>query len=663
MTDISDLKLRFLGSLVEQLGAQMYPSATATIAELISNAWDADAQHVWVTIPLGQKWSGDDEIVVVDDGHGMTHPEVRDAYLHVGRKRRVAGQTDTSPGGRPLHGRKGIGKLAAFGTARTLDFLSVSQRDRQSTRFRMDYETIRQLAPTDDYQVGATTDTTPLTSPNGGHLDHGTRICLSGLRLKRALNPDQFRTSMARRFAILSTKMEIVINGIPLERFDVPVQFRFPPHAVPPGVVTTEDGWAIEQVAGQRVKWWVGFTEKPLSDESALGISVLARGKMVQRPFLFQRAHGATGQLGQQYLVGEVQADWLDDGRDIEDDHIQANRDQLQLENEDLDDFVAWGRDLITWALSTRNTLRQKQTENKLREMPGLDAILDQFTRDEQPAILKIAAQAARIDEVTPTDVLEILRAVVAAKDDVVIRQMWQDINEESDDLQPQIWSIIHRFGLIDARRNLTLIQARLDAIDRLRQFVHEGAREVPTIHNHIKRYPWLIDPRWHMLDDEVDLEQLGIPYERESDPESGRYLDFLFALQSSKPSLSDDYVVVEIKRGTDRDKSVHSATEEEVNRFNGYVVKVADRLSRSTDPPRVTGLMIAQRYTPDADLIRKDHESRRDRRVSFQTWDRVLRDTERLHRGWLMVEERRADRSSLSEGNSSHDANDGEAE
>lgn len=659
MTDISDLKLRFLGSLVEQLGAQMYPSATATIAELVSNAWDADAKHVWVTIPLGRKWSDNDEIVVVDDGHGMTHNEVRDAYLHVGRKRRVVDDTDVSLGGRLLHGRKGIGKLAAFGTACSLDFLSVPKSDAQPTRFRMNYEDIRRLDPAGDYQVAAAADDSPLATPDGTVLNHGTRVRLSGLRLKRALNSNQFLQSMARRFAILSADMEIAINGEPLARFHIPVQFRFPPDGLPDGVDEIDDGWAVDHIGGQRVKWWVGFTEKPLRDEGLLGISVLARGKLVQRPFLFQRTQGATGQLGQQYLVGEIQADWLDSGRDIEDDHIQANRDQLQLENDDLDDFVVWGRSLIVWALAARNKLRQQKTEDALREMPGLDAILDHFTRDEQPAILRIAAQASRIDEVAPADVLAILQAVVDAKDDVIIRQMWQDINEESDDFQPQIWNIIRRFALIDARRNLTLIQGRIEAIDRLRQFVHDGAREVPTIHEHIKNYPWLIDPRWYLLDDEVDLEELGVPYERERDLGTGRYVDFLFGLQSSKPTLSDDYVVVEIKRGTNSDGSVRSATEEEVNRFNSYVVKIADRLSRSTEAQRVTGLMIAQRYTADADLIRRDHESRRDRRVAFRTWDRVLRDTDRLHRGWLMVETRRVDRGAPRDGDSLGDGVD----
>ena len=55
---------------------------------------------------------------------------------------------------------------------------------------------------------------------------------------------------------------------------------------------------------------------------------------MLQRPFLFERTAGVQGQLGQEYIVGEVRADWLDDGLDIEDDLIQANRDQLQVEDE-----------------------------------------------------------------------------------------------------------------------------------------------------------------------------------------------------------------------------------------------------------------------------------------------------------------------------------------
>src|SRR3954447_17515035 len=109
------LELRFAGQLVEQLGAQLYPRVTSSLAALISNAWDADATNAWITVPFDRKWDESAVIEVVDDGHGMTYQQAQDRYLIVGRNRRREDGA-TSEGGRPLHGRKGIGKLAAFGT-------------------------------------------------------------------------------------------------------------------------------------------------------------------------------------------------------------------------------------------------------------------------------------------------------------------------------------------------------------------------------------------------------------------------------------------------------------------------------------------------------------------------------------------------------------------
>ena len=45
------------GQLVKHLGLQMYSGAVPAIAELISNAYDAMARNVWITIRLfGSNW-------------------------------------------------------------------------------------------------------------------------------------------------------------------------------------------------------------------------------------------------------------------------------------------------------------------------------------------------------------------------------------------------------------------------------------------------------------------------------------------------------------------------------------------------------------------------------------------------------------------------------
>lgn len=643
--NISDLKLRFLGSLVEQLGAQMYPSVTSTIAELISNAWDADARNVWITIPFETLREEGEKIVVVDDGLGMTYEEARDRYLIVGRKRRVALGRDKSKEGRPLHGRKGIGKLAAFGTAKTLECHTLAKNTNTTVRFRLDYDKIRQEGAGSDYQVEPPIIAgDPITDPNGNNLEHGTRIVLSDLKLKRNISKKVFQQSMSRRFALDTGTMNIYLNNSQIERFDYPVEFRFPQDGAPEGV-SIKDQWAEDSIDSgnsadsKPVKWWIGFTEQPLKDQSLQGISVLARGKMVQRPFMFQRAQGLTGQLGQEYLIGEVQADWLDEGNDIEQDRIQANRDQLQLEDEELDAFVRWGQGLLKWALQTRNDLRKDKVEEDLNEL--LSELLDQLspleqqlTPLEQRQMRRVVKAISMIQELDIKEGKKLVQSVVDSRSDSIVRSLLENIDSKEPDFQTEVWNIIRQFGLIDARRNQTIIEARLKAIEELQRFIHEGAREVPTIHRHIKKYPWLIDPRWNLFGEEIDLRKLGISSEP-SEPDPGR-VDFVFALGPSQPDTHDELLLVEIKRATDSDGKQHAVSRDEVNTFIGYAQDIQEKYSY-----RITALMVAQRYTQEA---QKARSLTMDGVIFlYRTWDQVLLETERLHRGWLTITQRHA--------------------
>lgn len=644
MADAGDrLRLRFGGSLVEQLGAQLYPSATATVAELISNAWDADAQNVWITIPFGESWTPDSEIVVVDDGHGMTREGAQRTYLMVGRKRRVEEPTgDRSQGGRKVHGRKGIGKLAAFGTAGILECSTL--RESELTTFRLDYDAIRQLNPDEDYEVEDAEDESPPAAPDGKELEHGTRIKLTKLWLKRALSEHQFMQSMSRRFALAQNEMRVVINDQELKRFDVPVEIRFPRDGRPhDDVESVEDGWAQETLpGGAEVRWWIGFTEKPIEEDYLKGISVLARGKLAQRPFSFEKSQGTTGQLGQEYLVGEVQADWLDEGVDIEDDLIQSNRDQLQLEDPRTDELIGWGQKTLGWALRKRNELRASKALEGFKASEELEELLKAFTQGERKRMLGIAQSASRLPEMTADGVTTLMRTVVNARDEVAVRQMMEQIESEDDHVQERLWALVHQFGLIDARKNLSIIEARLAAIGRLQTSVQAGAKEVPELHNIVKGDPWLLDPRWSLLGDEIPLSTLGIDFKAETENETGRQLDFLFVLQPKAPAPVDEVLVVEIKRGYKPDGKERKADAGEVNAFHQYVLAVQEHYAKSSDNPIVRGLMIAQGYTRQADPVRKSLEQIQSPRLDFRTWNRVLEDTERLHTGWLAVSRER---------------------
>jgi hypothetical protein len=94
------------------------------------------------------------------------------------------------------------------------------------------------------------------------------------------------------------------------------------------------------------------------------------------------------------------------------------------------------------------------------------------------------------------------------------------------------------------------------------------------------------------------------------------------------------------------------------VESFHKYVLAVKEYYEKSSDRPRVRGLMVAQGYTKKADAVRKSFESIGDPKLEFKTWDRVIDDTERLHTGWLAVSKERVESGEAAE----QAAADGEA-
>ena len=633
------LKLRFVGALVEQLGAQLYPSATATVAELISNAWDADAKNVWVNIPLDKSWAADDVIEVLDDGHGMTREQAQNQYLVVGRKRRLQDGGNTA-GGRLVHGRKGIGKLAAFGTAEILDCYTV--REGKGVSFRLDYNEIRKEKPGADCEVEETNgQEESLRGPDNSILSNGTRIRLSKLRLRRAILEDQFLKSMSRRFAIDQADMQVFINGKQLQRFDMELEYRFPKDGQPAGYSCQvgDDGWGTEKLpSGEEVRWWIGFTPKPLKAEYLRGISILGRKKLLQRPFMFERSQGVRGQLGQEYVVGEVVADWLDTGVDIEDDLIQTNRDQLQLEDERLQELLKWGQRRLDWALSQRQAKRLKKAKEAI-EAPYLADLLKDFTPTEQKHLGDIAVKAAQIGDPDPDEIRDFMEEVVIGFKDRAVRELMERVRVEDEGFQSNFWKLVREFSLIDARKNYSIIRARLKTIERLDAAIKSGAKEIPEIHNVIKEFPWLLDPRWSLLGDEVSLDTFSEIYSPTIDEQTGIRLDFLFILQPKPPAPLDELLVVEIKRGFKPDgSSMHRANDTEVNQFHAYVLAVGKEYSKNSDSPSVSGLMIANAYTKKADLIRESLQEVQGVKLEFRTWDNVIENTRRLHAGWLEV-------------------------
>jgi hypothetical protein len=463
---------------------------------------------------------------------------------------------------------------------------------------------------------------------------------------------------MARRFSVRAPDFHVRINGTPLPRFGIPLQIQFPRDLdadarAERGITAVDGDWAVETIetdlGPREVRWWVGFTSSPIEDEGVAGISILANDKLVQRPFMFERAQGMQDQLGQEYMAGEVRADWIDYGTGIEDDLLLANRDQLQLDDERLAKFLEWGRGLCRWTLREWGNRRREENDRAFREDPVLQQQLAGFTATERRVFTRIAKDIGRLPEVPAEHVTELLGDVMDGYQDVAVRELIQNIDAESDDLRPRMWELVRELGLIDARKNQRIIEGRLATIGKLAEAVQRGAHEVPrdpnqvSLHEIIKRDPWLLDPRWQLLGDEVRMDtlpELADIYEPVMDGDVR--MDFLFVLRPQPPGQLDQVVVVEIKRARDAAGRIHRAEVEEVQKFLRYVEAVRESYERTdTAAPLVHGLMIAEGYTQEAHRMRRRFEQG-DNLLRFKSWRMVLDDSRRLHESWLAVSKKR---------------------
>ena len=180
-------------STIDKLGIKLYDRASAVVAELIANAYDADAEKVVVEAPLGEylaSRAGEEitdkgyTISVSDDGHGMMPDEVNRFYLQVGKDRRAdpAWGDISRRKKRPVTGRKGIGKLASFGICRTIELISAGGEKAKKGYLRahlyLNYDDIIQ-------------DTDERYSPVPGKLDRtyshqtGTKVILRNFLFRR----------------------------------------------------------------------------------------------------------------------------------------------------------------------------------------------------------------------------------------------------------------------------------------------------------------------------------------------------------------------------------------------------------------------------------------------------------------------------------------------
>ncbi|GAA2659745.1 hypothetical protein GCM10010400_17500 [Streptomyces aculeolatus] len=636
--DAPQLEIRFRGRVIEHLGIDMYQSPVAAIAELVSNAWDADATIVNITLP--DRASAPDAVITIgDDGEGMTLQQCQDRFLNVGYDRRKDRSSISTPSGRPMMGRKGIGKFAGFGIARFVEVDTTSKETGERTVFRLD---ARQLIDEGDGYV----DSEPLKVHVKSHdaprddrrAKHGTTVTLSDLSLKATPNADRFRTSMARRFLLLerADQFTVRVNGERISEIDdvEKIEFSFPQdyekHGLnAPAGLTIENGWGVEQLHdGNKIRWRFVFYKEPIGDEELAGVSVFSHYKLAQRPFLFNLTGGLGGQQGTHYLSGRVEADYLDEQKK---DLISTERQRVNWDVEQSKPLLEWGQKRVQELLRTWKDLRAQGKVDAIRgRVRPFSQRLAQLERPERRIVDNALHSLAKVPSLTQDQFSDLAEGILTAWEGGRLKNLIDDLAQTESMDADKLVQILSDSQVMSALHAAERVKGQLNLISGLEERIRRQELEL-KVRDYIAQHPWLVSPQWETFQVERSIDGLSEEVARIA------YGDSWNARVDLALSSGNQLLVIELMRPGLKIDWDH------LNRYERYVTRLRNAITAGDSRfTMVSGLLVADKIDRNADVMTKVHALRSDD-MDAKDWAGLLRGARSQWKDYFDILYRRA--------------------
>ena len=386
--DDKELRMSFDPMTIGHLGGNMYSSLPSALAELIANAYDADASCVRINLH-----DNDSEkfIEVIDDGVGMTFVEINNKFLCIGRNRREEEETYSPSGNRKVTGKKGLGKLALFGIVQKINIETTQKGVDEKIIFEMDWDGIMNSkdAPYKPH----------FSRESCKPLEKGTKITLRDFKKRSSFDKEGLAISLSKLFVFFDEKFKcwLTLNDDKpmsvdkkLKYKNLPKQFSW---AFPESAMDIEGDFEHkDKIHGEIIS-----TEKPLIRSHLRGITLYANGRLVNAPEFFG---GSESSHAYSYLTGWLEVDYIDD---FDKDVISTNRQALVWENEEMDKLREFLSKIVRKIANEWREKREKEKEDGVKEYTGID--INEWTsktpEDIGKEIKKVSRQLNKSEGVT----------------------------------------------------------------------------------------------------------------------------------------------------------------------------------------------------------------------------------------------------------------------
>jgi len=498
-------------SRLATLLSQEYPSSERALKELVDNAWDADAEHVSVSLP--KPLSGG-SIVIADDGSGMTEEELRRHYLSIASDRRSRRGERTAGKNRPVKGRKGIGKFSGLMAAATM-MLETHARGRLC-RISLRLDDLSRVEDIEQLDIDLHSE------PCAPEL-HGTIITLSDLHQGLAYpDANHLRQMLLQDYG----RQDDFLITVDDKRLDVDdISGRY-----------TEQEQALSNVGKVKLRFSISDGKSGLRQP---GITLRVDGKAVGRPGFFgmdERDDFPPRLLRK--LYGEVEADGLRD-------HITAGWDAAVENSELLKEVEAYVQPILREAYEQqyRQEIQLAQARLQKAILTRLSALPEHKRVFADRAIKKILGKYFGEPESKVEPVVNVLLEAMERSD---YRILLEHIDAATPGDVAGIADRLNDFGLAEMATLVQQAAARRVFLDQMDKLVCDATTSEAMMHKALDRSLWVFGPEYSLFSSNITLrrqveDMLGKTYKGEK---ADKRPDLLLT-----ENLRGEYLLVEFKR------------------------------------------------------------------------------------------------------------------
>lgn len=523
------LVLKFDPNTIEHLGISLYSKLPSVLSELVSNSWDADAENVSINFIDN---ATEKEIIYKDDGEGMTFDDLNTKYLVIGRNRRNDCTDSVTPKGRKVIGKKGLGKLSVFGICDLIEVISV--KNGVKNHFKMDLMEIKSSKES-SYNPEIIDHDTQTEEPSG------TTLLLKRIRRKSPFDLKKVALSLSKKFLIFgemktslflnNSDKTCVTNELKYSELNIQFTWNFPDEKYD----STYEFWSS-------IKGSIITLETPVKDTEMRGVYLTSRGKIVNTASFYGLRD--TDQF-HSYVTGYLEVDFIDE---FDTDVISTDRHSLNWEHDKTRDLQHYLQKVIK---KIGNEWKRKRSEEKKRSIKNerdldIGKWQDALPTYEKDLSNKIIDPILENSNIGTSESAEIIGNVIDKFENKTFKEYASHIADiSSADQIPQLLKLMDDWKAIESRQFKDLAYSRIEVIKQFEEYIDTDTKEVPTLHNFLKKFSWLLDPRILEFRDEVKYSTLLKESFPEEDLDEGdRRIDFLCS-----NALGEILYVIEIKR------------------------------------------------------------------------------------------------------------------